>query len=114
LPLKAAVEWFPRRTFAGAIIVSDNESWLGTGRYGSTATMTAWGSFLATQRKLAGKDARPKLINIDLQPYQTTQTLESPDIINIGGFSDSVFNVVSAFLSDNKNRFVSEVEAMEI
>jgi 60 kDa SS-A/Ro ribonucleoprotein len=54
------------------------------------------------------------LINIDLQPYQTTQTLESPDIINIGGFSDSVFNVVSAFLSDNKNRFVSEVEAMEI
>jgi 60 kDa SS-A/Ro ribonucleoprotein len=114
LPLKAAVEWFPNRKFAGAVIVSDNESWLGTGRYGSTATMTAWGSFLANQRKLAGKDARPKLINIDLQPYQTTQTLESPDIINIGGFSDSVFNVVSAFLSDNKNRFVSEVEAMEI
>ncbi|MEY4567229.1 MAG: hypothetical protein RLY14_2199 [Planctomycetota bacterium] len=114
LPLKAAVDWFPNRKFAGAIIVSDNESWIGDGRYGATSTMTAWGSFLNNQRKLEGKDAKPKLINIDLQPYQTTQTLESPDIINIGGFSDSVFNVVNAFLSDNKNRFVSEVEAMEI
>jgi 60 kDa SS-A/Ro ribonucleoprotein len=33
--------------------------------------MMAWEAFVANERKLAGKEASPKLINIDLQPYQT-------------------------------------------
>ncbi len=53
--------------------------------------MTAWEAFVANQRKLAGKDAAPKLVNIDLQPYQTVQACEGADIMNIGGFSDAVF-----------------------
>ena len=40
--------------------------------------------------------------------------LERDDILNIGGFSDAVFNVVSAFLSDDANRFVAEVESIEL
>ena len=73
LPLEAANRRFAKRRFAGAILVSDNESWVGTGRYGSTGVMSAWTSFVANQRKLAGKQADPKLICIDIQPYQTTQ-----------------------------------------
>ena len=69
---------------------------------------------VANQRKLAGKEASPKLVNIDLQPYQTVQACERADIMNIGGFSDSVFNVISAFLADNNQRFVAEVEAIEL
>ena len=34
--------------------------------------------------------------------------------MNIGGFSDAVFNVISAFLADNSQRFVAEVEATEL
>ncbi len=34
--------------------------------------------------------------------------------MNIGGFSDSVFNVISALLADNNQRFVAEVEATEL
>jgi len=68
----------------------------------------------ANQRKLAGKEANPKLVCIDLQPYQTVQACERTDIMNIGGFSDSVFNVISAFLADNNQRFVAEVEAIEL
>jgi hypothetical protein len=34
--------------------------------------------------------------------------------MNVGGFSDSVFNVISAFLADNNQRFVAEVEAIEL
>jgi hypothetical protein len=30
--------------------------------------------------------------------------------VNIGGFSHAVFNVIRAFLPDNNQRFVSEVE----
>jgi 60 kDa SS-A/Ro ribonucleoprotein len=114
LPLVAANQKHAKRKFAGVVLVSDNESWVGTGRHGSTGVMTAWEAFVANQRKLAGKDAAPKLVNIDLQPYQTVQACERADIINIGGFSDAVFNVISAFLADNNQRFVAEVEAIEL
>jgi len=63
---------------------------------------------------LAGKDAAPNLVNIDLQPYQTVQACERADILNIGGFSDSVFNLISAFLAYNNQRFVTEVGAIEL
>ena len=114
LPLVAANQKHARRKFAGIVLVSDNESWVGTGRHGSTGVMTAWEAFVANQRKLAGKEANPKLVCIDLQPYQTVQACERADIMNIGGFSDSVFNVISAFLADNNQRFVAEVEAIEL
>ena len=114
LPLVAANQKHAKRKFAGIVLVSDNESWVGTGRHGSTGVMTAWEAFVANQRKLAGKEAKPKLVCIDLQPYQTVQACERADIMNIGGFSDSVFNVISAFLADNNQRFVAEVEAIEL
>ena len=114
LPLVAAHQKHAKRKFAGIVLVSDNESWVGTGRHGSTGVMTAWEAFVANQRKLAGKEANPKLVCIDLQPYQTVQACERADIMNIGGFSDSVFNVISAFLADNNQRFVAEVEAIEL
>ncbi len=114
LPLVAANQKHAKRKFAGIALVSDNESWVGTGRHGSTGVMTAWEAFVANQRKLVGKEASPKLVNIDLQPYQTVQACERADIMNIGGFSDSVFNVISAFLADNNQRFVAEVEAIEL
>ncbi len=114
LPLVAANQKHAKRKFAGIVLVSDNESWVGTGRHGSTGVMTAWEAFVANQRKLAGKEANPKLVCIDLQPYQTVQAGERADIMNIGGFSDSVFNVISAFLADNDQRFVAEVEAIEL
>jgi 60 kDa SS-A/Ro ribonucleoprotein len=114
LPIKAAVEKYPKRQFAAAILVSDNESWVGAGRYGATGVMSAWEDFLANQRKLAGKNASPKLVCIDLQPYQTVQACERAEIMNIAGFSDSVFGVIKGFLDDSNDRFVSEVEAIEI
>jgi len=114
LPLVAANQKHAKRKFAGIVLVSDNESWVGTGRRGSTGVMTAWEAFVANQRKLAGKEASPKLVCIDLQPYQTVQACERADVMNIGGFSDSVFNVISSFLADNDQRFVAEVEAIKL
>lgn len=114
LPLVAANQKHAKRRFAGVVLVSDNESWVGTGRHGSTGVMTAWEAFVANQRKLASNEANPKLVCIDLQPYQTVQACERADIMNIGGFSDAVFNVISAFLADNNQRFVAEVEAIEL
>jgi 60 kDa SS-A/Ro ribonucleoprotein len=114
LPLLTANQKYATRKFAGIVLVSDNESWVGTARSGSTGVMTAWEAFVDNQRRLGGKEASPKLVNIDLQPYQTVQACERADIMNIGGFSDAVFNVISSFLADNNQRFVAEVEAVEL
>jgi 60 kDa SS-A/Ro ribonucleoprotein len=54
LPLVAANQKYAKRKFAGMVLVSDNESWVGTGRHGSTGVMTAWEAFVANHRKLAG------------------------------------------------------------
>jgi 60 kDa SS-A/Ro ribonucleoprotein len=115
LPLMAANTKYCTRRFAGVVLVSDNESWVGSGRRGATAVMTEWQRFVATQVRLHGKGyAGPKLVCIDLQPYGTVQAPDRSDILNVGGFSDAVFNVVAAFLADDVTRFVAEVEAVEL
>ena len=101
-----------RRRFVGAVFVSDNESWVGNGRRGSTAVMDEWNAFFNRQYRLGV--ASPKLVCIDIQPYLTTQAPERDDILNIGGFSDAVFQMVSAFFAPDPGRFVAEVEAIEL
>ncbi|WP_140917827.1 vWA domain-containing protein [Limnobaculum xujianqingii] len=74
------------------LLVSDNESWGSINRQGSgaTETMRQWEMF-----KRFNPSAR--LICLDIQPYATTQAWEREDILNIGGFSDTVFQMISAF-----------------
>ena len=109
--LTAANEREARQAFAGCVLVSDNESWIGEGRGGSTKVLTEWTKFAARQKRMGV--AAPKLVCIDVQPYTTTQAPERDDVLNVGGFSDAVFDVVAAFLGDGGG-FVDEVEATEI
>jgi 60 kDa SS-A/Ro ribonucleoprotein len=115
LPLHEANRRHRDRKFAGCVLVSDNESWIGTGRYGSTGVMTEWHEFVKNQVRLhgAGFDG-PKLVCIDLQPYGTVHAPERSDVLNVGGFSDAVFTVVAGFLGEGPERFVAEVEAVEL
>jgi 60 kDa SS-A/Ro ribonucleoprotein len=39
-----------------------------------------------------------KLINIDTASYETTQVSDRGDIMNIGGFSDQVFEGIAEFV----------------
>jgi 60 kDa SS-A/Ro ribonucleoprotein len=115
LPLTAANVRHAGRKFAGCVLVSDQESGVGTGRAGTTAVMTEWQAFVRNQVRLNGRDyAGPKLVCIDLQPYTTTQAPERSDILNVGGFSDAVFKVVAGFLANDGGRFVADVEAVEL
>jgi 60 kDa SS-A/Ro ribonucleoprotein len=82
-----------RRKAAGDLViyVSDNESWVDTGRYNrGTETMKQWNEFKS-------RNAAAKLVCIDIQPYAHTQARERADILNVGGFSDQVFTLVSEF-----------------
>lgn len=121
LPLHKANEAYAHRRLAGIVLVSDNESWVyqgrrfGSGVNGSTGVMTEWERFVKNQLRLQGAEAPgPKLINIDLQPHGTTQAPERVDILNVGGFSDSVFEIINSFLASDEGRFVAEVEAMTL
>lgn len=111
LPIEYANKRLKKRRFAGCVLVSDNESWVGKGQYGSTGVLTAWNEFVKKQSR---PDITPRLACINIQPYKTTQAPERSDILNIGGFSDAVFKVVTAFMSGDDDRFVREVEAIEI
>lgn len=121
LPLNEANTKHRDRKFAGAVLVSDTESWVCGGRRfaaglnGSTGVMTEWQQFVKNQLRLQGAAMiGPKLICIDLQPYTTSQAPDRADILNIGGFSDAVFSVVASFLASDAGRFVAEVEAIEL
>jgi 60 kDa SS-A/Ro ribonucleoprotein len=115
LPLEKANTALRDRPFVGCVLVSDQESWIGTGRHGSTGVMTAWAEFVRNQVRLHGKDfTGPRLVCLDLQPYTTTQAPDRSDILNVGGFSDSVFDVLAAFFTADPTRFVAEVEAIEL
>jgi 60 kDa SS-A/Ro ribonucleoprotein len=117
LPLHEANTMHQGRAFAGCVLVSDMESWVGSGRHGSTAVMTEWQRFVKNQARLHASDAdypHPLLVCINLQAYGTTQAPERSDILNVGGFSDSVFSVVASFLADDADRFVAEVEAIAL
>jgi 60 kDa SS-A/Ro ribonucleoprotein len=88
-PLARMIE---RKLHADLVIyVSDNESWIDSSRAArSTATQQAWERF-----KQANPDA--KLVCIDIAPNATTQARTAADVLNVGGFSDAVFDVVAAF-----------------
>jgi 60 kDa SS-A/Ro ribonucleoprotein len=74
------------------IFVSDNESWLDANRHGATAMMQEWSVFKR-------RNPKAKLVCIDIQPYGTTQAVEHEDILNVGGFSDTVFSMMAAFVA---------------
>jgi 60 kDa SS-A/Ro ribonucleoprotein len=96
------------------IYVSDNESWVDAphyGRYGGsrTETMLQWTRFRA-------RNNEARLVCLDIQPYGTTQAAERADILNIGGFSDQVFEVITEFAAGRLcgDHWVGVIEAVEM
>jgi len=53
---------------------------------------------------------------IDLQPNRTTQAYSREDILNIGGFSDTVFTTIEQFITTGNSPefWVDEIEAVEL
>ena len=91
------------------VFISDNESWVDAGRSGSTAVMAEWNA-------IKGRNPRAKLVCIDIQPHGTTQAAASEDILNVGGFSDAVFEIVAQFASGRLGpaHWVGEIEKIEV
>ena len=89
------------------VIVSDNESWVDPSRRGATATMAEW-------NKLKARNPGAKLICIDIQPYGTTQAKDRDDIMNVGGFTDAVFDAMARFAKGETRDWVEIVNQTEV
>lgn len=93
------------------IIVSDNESWLSSGSWFRNTSKSE-----ATWQQIKAKNPGCKLVCIDLTPNATTQVPnEKNSVLNIGGFSDTVFSVIDSFVSGTDTKFwVDRIEAGEV
>ncbi len=99
----APLEFLNRQNAKGDLViyVSDNESWVDAPHYGrfggsATATMQEWSKF-------RNRNPGARMVCIDIQPYGTVQAKERRDILNIGGFSDQVFELIAEFANGNLN-----------
>lgn len=92
------------------IMISDCESWIDTRTSYSrgTATMEEWVKFKA-------RNPNAKLACIDITPNKTTQAV-GKDILNIGGFNDSIFDIIALFqkLGNNEDLWVKTIESIKI
>jgi 60 kDa SS-A/Ro ribonucleoprotein len=112
----APLAYLNKREAEGELVVyvSDNESWVDSPHYGRfgggrTETMNQWARFKR-------RNPQARMVCIDIQPYATTQAAEREDILNIGGFSDQVFDLVAEFASGrlSAGHWVGRVEAVEL
>jgi len=104
--------WNKNKAKADAVVmVSDNESWFSiSDRYGGvrgTDVMREWLEFKERNRKA-------RLVCIDLTPNTTTQANTQPDVLNVGGFGDQVFNVMADFLNGKVDSLVKRVEELDL
>ncbi len=91
------------------VFVSDNQSWMDAKSAAATGLMIEW-------TKLKARCPNAKLVCIDIQPYGTTQAIERDDILNVGGFSDAVFEAVATFANGSMGsaHWVGEIEKIEV
>lgn len=108
----APLKWLNERGRSPDLVVfvSDNQSWVDARAGGqATAMMAEWE--LITRR-----NPRAKLVCIDIAPYGTTQAQTRDDVLNVGGFSDAVFDQIAAFAADQTgpDHWVGEIEKIDV
>lgn len=91
------------------VFVSDNESWADPKANRGTAMMAEW-------EKLKNRNPKARLVCIDVVPNTTTQAIDRKDILNIAGFSDSVFDLIAAFANgaDGTHHWITEIKSQSL
>ncbi len=97
------------------VVVSDNQSWADFARKGG-APFTR-GTLMAEEwERFKARNPDARLVLIDLQPNATTQVVDRADVLNVGGFSDAVFDLVSLFAKGElgSSHFASVIESISL
>jgi 60 kDa SS-A/Ro ribonucleoprotein len=98
------------------IMISDNESWVerNYGFRGFQAQQTT--GLTAAWTRYKSKYPNAKMICLDIVPNSTTQAKDRVDTLNIGGFSDNVFTLISQYAKGaiGPEYWVGEVKKIEL
>jgi len=89
------------------VIVSDNQSWVDAVQGGATQTMREWD-------RIVRRNPAAKLVCIDIQPHGTMQASGRAEILNVGGFSDAVFDTIAKFARGETRDWVGTIEQTEV
>lgn len=93
------------------LYVSDYESWIEGAHHwgGGTGLATEW-------KKFKARNPKAKLVCCDLTPRSNSQIHTQPDVLQVGGFSDQVFDVVASFVEhgNNADHWVSEIDKISL
>lgn len=96
------------------VYASDNESWFDNNRnyglYGNRTSMAnEWAAYKA-------RNPKAKLVCIDLAVGATTQVASDTSVLNIGGFSDSVWEVIKSFVEGmpSADHWVSVINSVQL
>lgn len=109
-----------KKDYDNVIIISDNESWadfwqglsrMGGYAYRSQPVGTGLGHEWYEFKK---RNTKAKMVLVDLQPSNNTQISSNKDVLNVGGFSDAVFEVISRFFNNEAASFVDVVKQTDI
>ncbi|MEM6306752.1 MAG: RNA-binding protein, partial [Pseudomonadota bacterium] len=108
----APLKWLNDRGRAPDLVVfvSDNQSWADARPGGQgTAMMQEW-------ERIKRRNPKAKLVCIDIAPYGTTQAQTRDDVLNIGGFSDAVFDQIATFAAGQTgpDHWVNQIEQIEL
>lgn len=95
------------------IIVSDNMSWASSHKKvgwarGGTDSAEEWRRYSTVDVPTA------KLVCIDITPNTTTQVGDDNRVLNVGGFSDSVYDVINSFVYGGKDHFVDVIKKVKL
>ncbi len=87
------------------VLISDNQSWVDNTGNGATRVMEQW-------NKLKRRSPNAKLVCLDIAPYTDTPAHTRADVLNIGGFSDVVFEMIADFAHGRlgPKHWVGEIE----
>lgn len=87
--------------------MSDNRSWVDATGHAATATMREWD-------RLKRRNPNARLVCVDIQPHGTSRATGRPGILNVGGFSDAVFDTIACFAFGQTRDWVELVNETDV
>lgn len=114
--LGAAMQYIEKNSKSApdlVIMVSDNESWYhpsgSTGfSYRGTEVAESWA-------RLRAKNPQAKMICIDTLSNNTTQVVDGHGVMNVGGFSDELWNTVNRFITgEGPDTWVKAIKQLQV
>lgn len=94
------------------VITSDNETW----SKAFHGWQRSYPIMMDQWRLFKKRHPKAKLVLIDLTPGNHTQVPNEDGVLNIGGFSDTIFDLIQLFVNDQlgPDRWVGEINKVEL